>query len=183
MIAGSVHSFNLLTELAREFGHDDEPTIMDRYYRPLFEDLFNDADEYVERLAYGTMPFSFDTFLERLKDESIGLTMPDASVGYDRIDLYRLLWEKLFKNSSWRDRERARLEGFGDGKRDQIEDIALIHQLVLAKQDGEALKRFTALPVGSLPYMFYWLDGFRVQREWNRMGLSSNTSSSSCGIT
>lgn len=69
MIAGSVHSFNLLTELAREFGHDDEPTIMDRYYRPLFEDLFNDADEYVERLAYGTMPFSFDTFLERLKDE------------------------------------------------------------------------------------------------------------------
>ncbi|ESU34296.1 hypothetical protein G3A_01795 [Bacillus sp. 17376] len=170
MIAGSVHSFNLLTELAREFGHDDEPTIMDRYYRPLFEDLFNDADEYVERLAYGTMPFSFDTFLERLKDESIGLTMPDASVGYDRIDLYRLLWEKLFKNSSWRDRERARLEGFGDGKRDQIEDIALIHQLVLAKQDGEALKRFTALPVGSLPYMFYWLDGFRVQREWNRMG-------------
>nr|WP_286183403.1 SWIM zinc finger family protein [Bacillus sp. ISL-55] len=169
MIASSVHSFNLLTELAREFGHDDEPT-MDRYYRPLFEDLFNDAEEYIERLAYGTMPFSFDSFLEKLKDETIGLTMPDASVGYDRIDLYRLLWEKLLKNTGWREAERARLEVFGDDKRDQIEEIALIHQLVLAKQDGEALKRFTALPVGSLPYMFYWLDGFRVQREWNRMG-------------
>ncbi|WNF22748.1 SWIM zinc finger family protein [Mesobacillus jeotgali] len=169
MIAASVHSFNLLTDLAREFGHEEEPT-MDRYYRPLFEDLFNDAEEYVERLAYGTMPFSFDTFLEELKDESIGLTMPDASVGYDRIDLYRLLWEKLFKNGSWRDAELARLEAFGDDKRDLVEEIALIHQLVLAKQDVEALKRFTALHVGSLPYMFYWLDGFRVQREWNRMG-------------
>nr|WP_286181019.1 SWIM zinc finger family protein [Bacillus sp. ISL-37] len=169
LIAASVHSFNLLTELAHELGHDDEPT-MDRYYRPLFEDLFNDAEEYIERLAYGTMPFSFDTFLERLKDETIGLTMPDASVGYDRIDLYRLLWEKLFKNGSWRDAERTRLEAFADDKRDQIEEVALIHQLVLAKQDGEALKRFIALPVSSLPYMFYWLDGFRVQREWNRMG-------------
>jgi hypothetical protein len=169
LIAASVHSFNLLTELARELGHDDEPT-MDRYYRPLFEDLFNDAEEYIERLAYGTMPFSFDSFLEKLKDETIGLTVPDASVGYDRIDLYRLLWEKLLKNAGWREAERTRLEAFGDDKRDQIEEIALIHQLVLAKQDGEALKRFTALPVGSLPYMFYWLDGFRVQREWNRMG-------------
>jgi hypothetical protein len=169
MIASSVHSFNLLTELAREFGHDEVAT-MDRYYRPLFEDLFNDAEEYVERLAYGTMPFSFDTFLEELKDETIGLTMPDASVGYDRIDLYRLLWEKLFKNGSWRDAERVRLENFGDDKRDLVEEIALIHQLVLAKQDGEALKRFTSLSIDSLPYMFYWLDGFRVQREWNRMG-------------
>ncbi|MGV2939560.1 SWIM zinc finger domain-containing protein [Mesobacillus sp. LC4] len=169
MIAACVHSFNLLTELAGEMGHDDMPT-MDRYYRPLFEDLFNDAEEYVERLAYGTMPFSFDTFLERLKDETVGLTVPDASVGYDRIDLYRLLWEKLFKNGSWRDAERARLEAFGDDKRDLVEEIALIHQLVLAKQDGEALKVFTSLSIGSLPYMFYWLDGFRVQREWNRMG-------------
>jgi hypothetical protein len=169
MIAASVHSFNLLTDLAGELGHDDMPT-MDRYYRPLFEDLFNDAEEYIERLAYGTMPFSFDAFLEKLKDETIGLTVPEASVGYDRIDLYRLLWEKLLKNAGWREAERTRLEAFGDDKRDQIEEIALIHQLVLAKQDGEALKRFTALPVGSLPYMFYWLDGFRVQREWNRMG-------------
>ncbi|UYZ21834.1 SWIM zinc finger family protein [Mesobacillus jeotgali] len=169
LIAASVHSFNLLTELAGELRHDEEST-MDRYYRPLFEDLFNDAEEYVERLAYGTMPFSFDSFLEKLKEETIGLTVPDATVGYDRIDLYRLLWEKLFKNGSWRDAERMRLENFGDDKRDLIEEIALIHQLVLAKQDGEALKRFTALPVGSLPYMFYWLDGFRVQREWNRMG-------------
>ncbi|MCM3574444.1 SWIM zinc finger domain-containing protein [Mesobacillus subterraneus] len=169
LIAASVHSFNLLTELAGELGHDEEST-MDRYYRPLFEDLFNDAEEYVERLAYGTMPFSFDSFLEKLKEETIGLTVPDATVGYDRIDLYRLLWEKLFKNGSWRDAERTRLEKFGDDKRDLIEEIALIHQLVLAKQDGDALKRFTALPVGSLPYMFYWLDGFRVQREWNRMG-------------
>jgi len=169
LIAASVHSFNLLTELAGELGHDEEST-MDRYYRPLFEDLFNDAEEYVERLAYGTMPFSFDLFLEKLKEETIGLTVPDATVGYDRIDLYRLLWEKLFKNGSWRDAERTRLEKFGDDKRDLIEEIALIHQLVLAKQDGDALKRFTALPVSSLPYMFYWLDGFRVQREWNRMG-------------
>ncbi len=169
LIAASVHSFNLLTELAGELGHDEEST-MDRYYRPLFEDLFNDAEEYVERLVYGTMPFSFDSFLEKLKEETIGLTVPDATVGYDRIDLYRLLWEKLFKNGSWRDAERTRLENFGDDKRDLIEEIALVHQLVLAKQDGEALKRFTALPVGSLPYMFYWLDGFRVQREWNRMG-------------
>ncbi|WP_167831172.1 SWIM zinc finger family protein [Mesobacillus selenatarsenatis] len=169
MIAACVHSFNLLTELAGEMGHDDMPT-MDRYYRPLFEDLFNDAEEYIERLAYGTMPFSFDTFLEQLKDDTIGLTVPDASVGYDRIDLYRLLWEKLFKNGSWRDAERARLEAFGDDKRDLVEEIALIHQLVLAKQDGEALKVFTSLSIGSLPYMFYWLDGFRVQREWNRMG-------------
>jgi hypothetical protein len=169
MVAASVHSFNLLSELAREIGHNDEQT-MDRYYRPLFEDLFNGAEEYVERLAYGTMPFSFDTFLEKLKDETIGLTVPDASVGYDRIDLYRLLWEKLLKNAGWREAERARLEAFGDGKRDQIEEIALIHQLVLAKQDGDAMKRITSLPVGSLPFLFYWLDGFRVQREWIRMG-------------
>jgi hypothetical protein len=169
MIAGAVYSFNLLSEMARELGHDEDVT-MDRYYRPLFEDLFNDAEEYVDRLAFNTMPFSFDAFLEKIKDESIGLTVPVSAAGYERIDLYRLLWEKLFKNGGWRDEERGRLEAFGDGKRDIVEEIALIHQLILAKQDGDALKRFALLPVDSLPYMFYWLDGFRAQREWSRMG-------------
>lgn len=168
MIAGAVYSFNLLSGLARDLGHDDEVT-MDRYYRPLFEDLFNDAEEYIDRLAFNTMPFSFDAFLEKIKDESTGLTIPDSASGYERIDLYRLLWEKLFKNAGWRDDERARLEAFGDGKRDISEEIALIHQLILAKQDLEAMKRFSGLSVGSLPFMFYWLDGFRAAREWNRM--------------
>jgi hypothetical protein len=169
MMAGAVYSFNLLSEMARELGHDEDVT-MDRYYRPLLEDLFNDAEEYVDRLAFNTMPFSFDAFLEKIKDESIGLTVPDSAAGYERIDLYRLLWEKLFKNGGWRDEERGRLERFGDGKRDIIEEIALIHQLILAKQDDDALKRFASLSVASLPYMFYWLDGFRAQREWGRMG-------------
>lgn len=168
MIAGAVYSFNLLSELAREFGHDEDAT-MDRYYRPLFEDLFNDAEEYIERLAFNTMPFSFDAFLEKIKDESIGLTFPVSASGYERIDLYRLLWEKLFKNAGWRDLERARLEKFGEGKRDVVEEIALVHQLILAKQDGDALKVFSGLSIESLPYLFYWLDGFRVQREWSRM--------------
>jgi hypothetical protein len=169
MMAADVFSFNLLSELARELGHDDDVT-MDRYYRPLFEDLFNDAEEYVDRLAFNTMPFSFDAFLEKIKDESTGLTIPDGAAGYDRIDLYRLLWEKLFKNGGWRDDERKRLEAFGDGKRDIIEEIALIHQLILARQDSDALKRFAGLSPNSLPYLFYWLDGFRTQREWARMG-------------
>ena len=168
MMAAAVYSFNLLSELSRELGHNEVVT-MDRYYRPLFEDLFNDAEEFVDRLAFNTMPFSFDTFLEKIKDESNGLTVPDSAAGYERIDLYRLLWEKLFKNTGWRDDERKRLEAFGDGKRDIIEEVALIHQLILAKMDGDALKKFAVLPIESLPYMFYWLDGFRVQREWSRM--------------
>lgn len=169
LLSASVHSFNLLAGLAGELGHDRDEVMMDRYYRPLFEDLFNDAEDAVNKLAYNTLPFSFDQFLGKIKDESIGLTVPDSSTGFDRIDLYRLLWEKLFKNAEWREDERKRLEAFGDGKRDVIEEIALVHQLILAKQDQDALRGFAQLPAGALPYLFYWLDGFRAHREWQRM--------------
>lgn len=168
LLAATLHSFRLLTDLAVDAGHDQEATIK-RYYWPLFEDLYHDAEKLIERIASGTMPFSFDAVLERLKDDSVHLTVPAIPLSYERIDLYRLLWDKLFRDNAWRKAELARLEAFGDGKRDEIEEVALIHQLLLSKQDGDAIKRFTALPVRSLPYLFYWLDGFHAQREWNRM--------------
>lgn len=168
-LSGTVYSFNLLSGLALELGHDNDKVTMDRYYRPLFEDLYNDAEDVINRLSYNTLPFSFDAYLEKIKDESEELMMSDASSGYERIDLYRLLWEKLLKNPDWRENERKRLEAFGDGKRDVIEEIALVHQLILAKQDQEAVREFATLPIAALPYLFYWLDGFRAQREWQRM--------------
>lgn len=167
MMAAAVSSFHLLSRLAAELEHPEET--LERYYQPLFEDLFHDAEDYVDRLAFRSLPFSFDGFIEKMKNDSVGLTAPGLAGGYERIDLYRLLWEKLFKNQDWREEELERLEAFGDGKRDIIEEIALVHQLILAKRDQEAVRRFASLPAETLPFLFYWIEGFQLQREWSRM--------------
>jgi hypothetical protein len=165
-----VHSLNLLTQLSVEYGHGE--LMITRYYRFLFHSLIEEAEDAITKLSIHSLPFAFDTFIEKLKDESAQLLDVGHGLVYEGVQLYRLLWSQLFKKSQWRGAELSRLEEF-NANEDQVglpHKIGLIHHYILAKKDEQALEQIVLLQETGVPYLLYWLEMLTGQKEWKRLG-------------
>ncbi len=168
-LIASVHSFTMLADLSEEFGHTN--TMVDRYYRHLFHGMIEDIEKAIARLSITSMPFAFDGFIEKLKDDVGALLEVKGGLEYEGIHMYRLLWSQLFKKSQWRGPERERLEAVLVTNPDHLPvTVGLIHQNILAKKDEEALELIAQLGMISVPYLLYWLEQFTFQKEWKRLG-------------
>jgi hypothetical protein len=170
-----VHSLNLLAKLSAEYGHGD--VMITRYYRFLFHSLIDEAEDAIAKLTIHSLPFAFDRFLEKLKDESTKLLTVQQGLVYEGVHLYRLLWSQLFKKSQWRSAELSRLEVLNTDGQENAENlnlipvtIGLIHQYLLNKEDEHALKRIVLLQEAGVPYLLYWLEMLTGQKEWKRLG-------------
>ncbi|MEW8985409.1 MAG: SWIM zinc finger family protein [Bacillus sp. (in: firmicutes)] len=167
LIAG-VKSFLLLGELSREFGHTSY--MVDRYYRHLFQNLLEDAEKAMKSLAVSTMPFAFDDFIEKIKNEARQLLSVNKVVEYEGVHLYRQLWSGLLKKSEWRNEERQWLyQAFEQNEDDFALNIALLHQQVLARNDEQALAQLDELSVRIMPYMIFWLESMNAEKDWKRI--------------
>jgi hypothetical protein len=145
--------------------------MVDRYYRHLFHGMIEDIEKAIARLSITSMPFAFDGFIEKLKEDASGLLEVSDGLAYEGIHLYRLLWSQLFKKSPWRLAERDRLEELAKRNPDHLPvQVGLIHQDILAKKDDEGLELLTSLGMIGVPYMLYWLEQFTFQKEWKRIG-------------
>ncbi|WP_053360996.1 SWIM zinc finger family protein [Bacillus sp. FJAT-27251] len=167
-LIGRIYGFKQLAALSEELEHNG--STVNRYYRYLFDSLEDEIDDGIHSLSVNSMPFDFDEYIEALKDESAELIDTADLFEYERANLYRMLWSGLFKQNSWREEERERLEAFGDGKRTMAEDVALAHHYYLARRDRELFDFLKKLDGTPLSFLFYWLEDLGRQGENARLG-------------
>ncbi|WP_433745269.1 SWIM zinc finger family protein [Falsibacillus pallidus] len=121
----------------------------------IFQYFLDEAEEAVDRLTVTTMPFAFDDYIAFLREDLPKLIEDTPAFRYETIELYRVLWTQLFKNTAWRKSELARLQDLTLTTFE--EDIAAAHLSLLLREDEAALEILEELEVDALPYLPYWL--------------------------
>jgi hypothetical protein len=165
-LIGNVVSFKKLAALSEELGHTEE--MVKRSYLHIFHSLMDGSEELVFKIGLQTLPFAFDEFMEKFKDEAFELLTCAKRLEHERIYLYRHLWTDLFKKKAWREGE---VEKIAVWKERLPLMIAEIHQNVMLGNDEQALDLMGRIEDQWIaPYMLFWIDLLSGQKMWKRVG-------------
>ncbi|MBT2659406.1 SWIM zinc finger family protein [Bacillus sp. ISL-18] len=169
-----VVSFRKLAALSEQLSHDEDT--VRRAYLHLFQNLMEDAEDLAIKIGVQSLPFAFDEFIERLKDDAFELLRCASGLEYERIYLYRLMWVQFFKKKAWREDEitkiQAGLKGLQDWENPLPLMVAGIHLHLLVGEDEAAMKligQFTDEEI--VPYLVYWIDYLSGLKAWRRVGV------------
>ena len=154
LLIANVISFQQLLLLADKLGHDEKT--ISHHYRHIFQNLLDDIEQLTYKLSVQSLPFAFDKFIERLKDETAILITADAVIDYERIQLFRLLWTDLFKQKSWREEMLASLPP--PSKMNFSSMVGLIHLHILLGSHKDAIQLIEECDSDITPYFFYWFE-------------------------
>lgn len=160
-----VHAFRQLLQMSTTRGYEAEE--ISRYYREIFYTLIDEAEELVSKLNVKALPFAFDPFIEKLKNDSTKLVTDNYVLEFEAIHLYNLLWTKLFRKADWHKEELKLLQ---NEKRTGPVVIATIHQHIMLKEDAEAIELLHFINENSSPLLIFWLETLTAGKEWKRMG-------------
>jgi hypothetical protein len=116
------------------------------------------------------LPFAFDEFIEKLKNDSLYLITDDFAMQYERTHLYIVLWTKLYRKKAWREEELAKLQQLRQDTHSIPVAIGLIHQSIMMRTDDEAIHIIHSIKEEAAPYMLFWLEMLKAGRDWKRMG-------------
>lgn len=174
-LIAAVVSFRKLAALSEKLGHDEQ--VVRRSYLHLFQRLIDDAEDLVGKISMRTLPFSFDGFMERLKEDVFELLGCAVGLEQERFFLYRLLWTELFRRRAWREEEIEKVLLHGK----ELEDwenpvpflLARIHLNLLLDHDELALKMMAGVDEEVItPHLVYWIGYFSgpAMKDWRRVG-------------
>lgn len=165
LLVGNVYTFKKFLLLSKTLNHSAET--INRYYRHIYHDLLTGIEEIIYKLANFTFPFSFDQFLERLKEECSDILTLNPIIKFESIQIYRMLWTNLFTKKQWQLDETTRLTASNSNS--FAEKVAIIHLKILLKEDQKAIDTIRSLQTSIIPYMIYWMDYFNSRKAWNRL--------------
>jgi hypothetical protein len=172
-LVGIVVSFRKLARLSEQLGHDED--MVKRAYLHLFHNLMDDAEELSLKIGVQSLPFDFDEFVDKLREDTFELLTCTQGLAYERIFLYRLLWIHFFKKKAWREEElvkiQSRMKGLQDWESPAPLLLAGIHLNFLLGDDEAALK--LTGPFGDeeiAPYLVYWIEFLSGLKAWKRVG-------------
>lgn len=167
LLIANIHSFRQLLQLSKESGHSAWD--IERNYQQLFFSIIDETEVLINRLSVHALPFAFDEFISRLKDDVTELLIDEVALEFERIQLYQLLWSSLFKKKHWREEELEKLTHLGKINGSYALSIAYIHQNILLRQDEKALSAIQKHASDISPFLMLWLEDFKAQRDWKRM--------------
>lgn len=165
LLVGNVYTFKKFLLLSKTLNHSAET--INRYYRHIYHDLLTGIEEIIYKLANFTLPFSFDQFLEKLKEECSDILILNPIIKFESIQIYRMLWTNLFTKKQWQLNEIASLTTASSDL--FAEKVAIIHLRILLKEDQQAISIIRSLQTDIVPYMIYWIDYFNSRKAWNRL--------------
>ncbi|MBY0122282.1 SWIM zinc finger domain-containing protein [Bacillus sp. S/N-304-OC-R1] len=165
-LIGYFFSFKKLMELSFSLGHTG--IIINQYYYHLYQDLLEDILEETDKLSVHSLPFAFDEFIEKFKEDSTDILTYESDLEYEQIQLYRLLWTKFFRKKAWCQKEVEKLLSIEDKKYPVV--VAIIHQYVLLGRDEDALQLLGVPDKWLTPYFINWIEYLTFQKEWKRVG-------------
>ncbi|WP_160724111.1 SWIM zinc finger family protein [Bacillus sp. USDA818B3_A] len=168
-----VVSFRKLAALSESLGHDEDT--VRRAYLHVFHNLMDDAEDLSVKIGVQSLPFAFDEFIERLKDDAFDLLRCASGLEYERIFLYRLLWVQFFKRKSWREEELTKikdgLKALQDWENPLPMMVAGVHLNLLVGDDEAAMKLIGQFADEEIvPYMLFWIEYLSALKAWRRVG-------------
>lgn len=168
-----VVSLRKLAALSERLGHD-EATVK-RAYLHVFHHLMEDAEGLAVKIGVQSLPFAFDEFIEKLKDDAFAVLTCASGLEYERIYLYRLLWVHFFKKKPWREAELVKIQAGLKGLQDWENPLPLmaasVHLNFLVGDDEQALKVIGLFRAEEIaPYLVYWIDYVSGLKAWRRVG-------------
>ncbi len=172
-MVGIVVSFKKLAALTEKSGFAED--VVRRAYLSVFHNLIEDADELVLKIGVQSLPFDFDEFILKLKDEVFELLTVSKELEQERVYLYRLLWTNLFKKKEWRDQEiiliNDRMKSLQDWENPNPLMVAGIHISFLQQKDELALDLINKIDDKVItPYLLHWVDLLSQTKAWKRVG-------------
>jgi hypothetical protein len=146
-----------------------------RAYLSVFHNLIEDADELVLKIGVQSLPFDFDAFILKLKDDVFELLTVATGLEQERVYLYRLLWTNLFKKKEWREQEvvniNERLKMLKDWENPTPLMVAGVHLSFLRQKDELALELIGKIDDKVIiPYMLHWIELLSQTKAWKRVG-------------
>jgi len=165
-LVGNIFSFKKLMELSSKLGHNSE--MVNRYYNQIFQRIMDETENVMNKLSVQSLPFAFDEFIEKLKDDSAALLTAEFAIEFERTQLYRLLWTKFFKKKDWSAEEVKKLLRTKNRSFPII--MGLVHQYITLREDKKALDLLSVPDTMQVPYFPLWLNQFTANKEWERMG-------------
>lgn len=167
LLIGNIYSFRQLLYLSQESAHSSYD--IERNYQQLFFSLIDETEMVINRLSVHALPFAFDEFIARLKDDVTDLLIDEVALEFERIQLYQLLWNSLFKKKHWREEELEKLTSMGKINGSYALSIGYIHLNLLLKRDEKGLSMINEHDSIISPFLLLWLEDFKSQRDWKRM--------------
>lgn len=165
-LIGYVFSFKKLMELSVKLDHSED--VINRYYRHSYQEMLEDTEDVIRKLSVHSLPFAFDEFIEKLKDDTSVLLTTDFELEYERTQLYRLLWTHFFKKKAWCEEEIQKITTIKPRNLPIV--VGTVHLYILQREDEQALKFLEVPDEKMTPYLLYWLELFTSQKDWKRMG-------------
>lgn len=175
LLVAAVFSFKKLLEFSVTYGFSEQ--IIQRHYLSSFQELVELTKSVVQKLTVHSLPFSFDDFIKKLRKDSnalltIGVGRDEALLSHERITMYFILWDELFKKASWRTEELARLKQLVDetepGEQQFIFFVSYLQLLYANGNDDVVLTHLKDAPQTVIPYTFHWLEQMHEQKQWQR---------------
>ncbi|WP_018661143.1 SWIM zinc finger family protein [Heyndrickxia acidiproducens] len=146
--------------------------------RPLFRFLQGEAANALQQLSTYSFPFAFDPYLDYLHSDCRWLANERTAYPFETVELYRLLWSRLFKNADWRKQEAERLkekilhEIETEDKLAVSAALCYIHQAFLTADDDMALRFLEQLSLDGtdvILYMPFWISELKTLQAQNRL--------------
>lgn len=170
-LIAAVMSLQMLAKLSDRLGHD--PGTVHRTYLHLFHNLLDEVEDLTKKISVQALPFAFDEFIVKLKQDTFGLLTCTTGLENERIYMYQVLWRGLFKKKDWMEEEIVRIREavklLEDGDNPLPLMVAAIHMYFLLEDDDLALEL-----IGNnedyiiAPYMVYWIDELTELKSWKR---------------
>ncbi|WP_258535553.1 SWIM zinc finger domain-containing protein [Bacillus sp. 03113] len=167
LLIASIFSFQKLAELSIQCRHEEKT--INHYYRHLFQGLADDISDILDRLTVHSLPFAFDQFIDQLKKDSTHLLLLDSKIGFECIEVYRILWTQLFNRNEWREEELKKLEMLSE--KSLSVQIGKTHLHFLLQEDRAALKLIQTTDENMAAFLLYWLNQLSSHKDWKRMEL------------
>lgn len=172
-LIGTVVSFRKLAVLSEQSRHTED--LVKRAYLHLFYQMIDDVEDLVAKIGVQSLPFDFDEFILKLKDDTFTLLTCVTGLEQERISVYRLLWSGLFRNKTWREEEtekiRLALKDLRDSENPLPLLIASVHLHFLRGDDVSMLNLLKQIEDDIVtPHMLHWIDQLTQLKAWKRVG-------------
>ncbi|MBW8350304.1 hypothetical protein K0H71_12730 [Bacillus sp. IITD106] len=141
------------------------------HLRSFSEQMLEEADEALSKLATTASPFAFDEYFHYLREYSHRFLEDETIFPTEYTDIYMKLWSELFKKKKELMQEWNHLNEKKEKEHDERIDIAFIHIAILLGEDDAAIRQMKELGQKIAPYALRWMKLLQKERSKTRLNL------------